>query len=158
MSPEFKSLGREIPKPEVAPEEEIKSVDRLELPPERVEILPRAPGQPSGSVRPIVSVSTHPARDQELQAIENILAEGLEKIYQDLPASLQGRFREKGEEVAGQIWRLLEATKVKAQQILELIRGWLRLIPGVNRFFLEQESKIKTDKILTYVEKRGPEH
>jgi hypothetical protein len=25
---------------------------------------------------------------------------------------------------------------------------WLKLLPGVNRFFLEQEAKIKTDRII----------
>jgi len=26
--------------------------------------------------------------------------------------------------------------------------NWLKLIPGVNKFFLEQEAKIKTDEVL----------
>jgi hypothetical protein len=30
---------------------------------------------------------------------------------------------------------------------LKLIREWLLIIPGVNKYFLEQEAKIKTDKI-----------
>jgi hypothetical protein len=40
------------------------------------------------------------------------------------------------------------------KKILALIRDWLKLIPGVNRFFLEQEAKIKTDKILLAAEEK----
>jgi hypothetical protein len=32
---------------------------------------------------------------------------------------------------------------------VEIIRNWLKLIPRVNKYFLEQESKIKTDRIIT---------
>jgi hypothetical protein len=41
---------------------------------------------------------------------------------------------------------------VSTKKIFVLIRAWLKIIPGVNRFFLEQEAKIKTDKILFVTE------
>ena len=53
-----------------------------------------------------------------------------------------------GEETASKIAQLLEAAKVKTRKIFDLIVKWLRIIPGINRFFLEQEAKIKADKIL----------
>jgi len=60
----------------------------------------------------------------------------------------QGEFKQKGEETAGKIRSMVETAKENARKIFDLIRDWLRVIPGVNRFFLEQEAKIKTDKIL----------
>jgi len=32
---------------------------------------------------------------------------------------------------------------------------WLKILPGVNKFFLEQEAKIKTDKILALKNKNN---
>lgn len=46
------------------------------------------------------------------------------------------------------IGTMLQATKVQTKKIVELLLAWLRIIPGVNRFFLEQEAKIKADKLL----------
>ena len=42
----------------------------------------------------------------------------------------------------------MKSTKVKVKKILKLILEWLRILPGINRFFLEQEAKIKTDRII----------
>jgi len=41
----------------------------------------------------------------------------------------------------------VRTAKFSFRKALGLIRDWLRIIPGVNRFFLEQEAKIKADKI-----------
>ena len=60
------------------------------------------------------------------------------------PSSVQ----EKGEETANEISAMIRNFKVKVGKVLKLIRDWLHTIPGVNRFFLEQEAKIKTDNIL----------
>ena len=45
---------------------------------------------------------------------------------------------------------MVRAYKVKVRDVVHLIREWLLVIPGVNAFFLEQEAKIKTDRILQY--------
>jgi len=42
--------------------------------------------------------------------------------------------------------------KIKARKVLHLIRDWLKIIPGINKYFLEQEAKIKTDKIIELAE------
>lgn len=57
-------------------------------------------------------------------------------------------FRVKGEETTKKINELLGQTKIKVKKIINLIKAWLKIIPGVNKFFLEQETKLKTDKIL----------
>ena len=43
---------------------------------------------------------------------------------------------------------MVRGFRVKVKRVLELIYEWLKTIPGVNKFFLEQEAKIKTDEIM----------
>ena len=80
--------------------------------------------------------------------VEGILEDGLEDVFRKMPPEKQEEFKKAGEETAARISRLLASAKVKARKILSLIINWLKIIPGVNRFFLEQEAKIKTDRIL----------
>lgn len=80
--------------------------------------------------------------------IEKIMEDGLADIFLNLEPDKQNEFKIKGEQTANDINKLLNQVKVKANKIIELIKKWLSLIPGVNRFFIEQEAKIKTDKIM----------
>lgn len=102
-------------------------------------ILPRPPKKEAGAV--IIKSPTY-------KKIEKIMEEGLEEVYLKMSPSQQKLFKEEGERTVSKIERLLEAAKIKIKAIIKLIRNWLMLIPGVNRFFLEQEAKIKCDKIL----------
>lgn len=86
-------------------------------------------------------------KEQEVQ-IEKILASGVEDAYLKMPEDKKREFKKVGEETAQKINEILNKGKVKVWKIVELIRKWLSLIPGVNKFFLEQEAKIKTDKIM----------
>lgn len=112
--------------------------------------------KPANTVAP--AVDKQPAavlvKSETLKEIEGILSEGLAPVYQKLPANVQAQFRKKGEETASQIEKLIFQTKIAVGKILNLIINWLKVIPGVNKLFLEQESKIKTDKILVLAEKR----
>ncbi len=83
--------------------------------------------------------------------IESVLAEGLDSYYLDMPPAKQTEFRQAGENTAREINGLIEKGKITLKNIVDLIRGWLMLIPGVNRFFLEQEAKIKADEILKII-------
>lgn len=87
-------------------------------------------------------------------AIENILSENLDDLYLSMSPVQQMQFRQKGEETASKIEQLMQAVKVKVKEILNLIMDWLKIIPGVNKFFLEQEAKIKTDRIIALREKK----
>ena len=49
---------------------------------------------------------------------------------------------------AAKIEVILQQAKVKLISLIKLIRAWLLLLPGVNRFFLEQEAKIKAEKLM----------
>ncbi|MCX6745484.1 MAG: hypothetical protein NTX00_00525 [Candidatus Parcubacteria bacterium] len=101
----------------------------------------------------VISQAAVPAKSPALEKIENVLSEDLEEIYFQLPPEKKAEFKARGEEAAGKLAILLSAVKIKVKKVLELIRNWLKLIPGVNKFFLEQEVKIKTDKLLELKEK-----
>jgi len=85
---------------------------------------------------------------QRAVAIDNILAEGLNEVFIKMNPAQQAVFKKTGEETVTKISKLLMETKVRVNKIVDLIRKWLKLIPGVNKFFLEQEVKIKADKIM----------
>jgi hypothetical protein len=82
------------------------------------------------------------------QKIEKILEENIAEIFLAMPPNKQAEFKVAGEKAAREINKLLGGTKIKLKKIIDLIKKWLALLPGINRFFLEQESKIKADKIL----------
>jgi len=106
------------------------------------------------SVQRVSAPVTPPlVKDRLHREIESVLEEDLEEIYKALPSDKQKQFHDEGEKTAASIRALLvHHTKKHARKILNLIKRWLRLIPGVNRFFLEQEAKIKTDKIVLVAE------
>lgn len=82
------------------------------------------------------------------KSVEDILSSGLEDLYQSLDQPRKIIFKQKGEETAASIVVLIKSIKFKIYEVLNLIRNWLFIIPGINKFFLEQEAKIKTDKVL----------
>ena len=88
------------------------------------------------------------AKEEELVRIERILEDGLRDPYLAMTPGQRARFKAEGEQVASRIRTLVAGAKETAAAVFALIREWLGLIPGVNRLFLEQEAKIKTDKVL----------
>lgn len=80
--------------------------------------------------------------------IEKVLEQGFEGVYLSLPADKKIEFKAAGEKTAHQINLLLGQTKVKIKKVISLIKDWLKIIPGINRFFLEQEAKIKADELI----------
>lgn len=87
-------------------------------------------------------------KDQITVEVENILEKGLKDVYGNLPDNLKPVFKQKGEETATTISQMIKKTTVKIGEVMKLIFNWLRIIPGLNRFYLEQEAKIKTDQIM----------
>ena len=111
-----------------------------------VEPLPPPTGP---SVQPTPAVVGNGSDSEKMQKkIETILSEGLEEEFRTMTPTLQQQFRAQGEKTATAIRQMIEQSKVTARKVLDLIVQWLSMIPGVNRFFLEQEAKIKTDKML----------
>ncbi|MFA6322633.1 MAG: hypothetical protein WCX71_04120 [Candidatus Buchananbacteria bacterium] len=80
--------------------------------------------------------------------IEDILSEDLRDVYFKMDPPLQQKFKTEGENISAKIEVLLKETKVKTHKIFKLIFGWLKLIPGVNKFFINQEAKLKAEKII----------
>jgi len=100
-------------------------------------------------------VSTQPTmplpiaeEEKRVQEVEQILADGLQELYMSLPPAEQQKFKIEGEKAAREVVGLLGQVKVKIDQIISVIRHWLVSLPGVNKFFIEQEAKIKAQKLL----------
>lgn len=82
------------------------------------------------------------------QDIEHVLSDGLKELYEALPVEQQRQLKESGELLTVKIQELFVAAKATASSVLALVMAWLKSIPGVNRYYLEQEAKIKTDALL----------
>jgi len=95
-------------------------------------------------------------KDEVTVKIEKIMESGLKDAYEQLSPIAQQEFKIKGEETANKIRELMRSAHLKVKKVFQLIYEWLRLLPGINKFFLEQEAKIKTDKIIA-VKKSGEE-
>ena len=76
------------------------------------------------------------------------MSEDLIDVYRELDRVQQQEFKLRGEETAWEINQMLGQARIKTKKIFQLLLNWLKMLPGINRFFLEQEAKIKTDKIL----------
>lgn len=87
-------------------------------------------------------------RDEITVRVEKIMEENLADAYRALDPVKRQEFKIKGEATAQAIRQLLNKTKVKIKKIFQLILEWLLFLPGINRFYLEQEAKIKADRIL----------
>lgn len=91
-----------------------------------------------------------PTKSKTLSDIEYMLSEDLDLFYNSLDENRKKQFRDVGEQIAIEIDNMVKGFKTAAKRIVMLIRKWLMLVPGMNKFFLEQEAKIKTQKIMEY--------
>lgn len=97
------------------------------------------------------------AKSKLLADIEDVLADGLDAYYQSLTPGQRKAFKSEGERAASAIETLLIKAQVKVVEIVRVIKRWLSLIPGINQFFIEQESKIKADKMMLMHEQQKKE-
>jgi hypothetical protein len=97
------------------------------------------------STAPAITDDYHVRREKE---IDDFLSDGLGETFLAMTPEKQKIFKEEGEKTAKKINVLLDATKINLGKIVDLIRRWLKLITGVNRFFLDQEAKLKADRII----------
>ena len=118
---------------------------RAEVSPETVNVASQAPvpDEPSLASSHLVA-----PKSENLLKIEAILEEDLSEVYFKMDSVRRQKFKLEGERVSVKIDQLLQKTKDETKNIFKLIIKWLRMIPGSNKFFIEQEAKIKTDKIL----------
>lgn len=113
----------------------------------------KALSEPTESAPPVAAVPKSPLRKN----IETILSDGLMNVYQTMSLKDQEHFRIKGEETATAIEMLITSLKATGKQLVQLLRAWLLLIPHVNKFFMEQETKIKIDHLLVLQEQKRKE-
>lgn len=132
--------------PEVMPEQE----PGTEMEDDRLKYAPPPVAQKSSAPPPTI-------KSEELKEIETVLSEHLDELFLQMTPEQQLQFQKKGEETASKIEKLMQGAKVKVKEILTLIRDWLKVIPGINKFFLEQEAKIKTDRLLAHHEQKHKE-
>ena len=107
---------------------------------------------PAPSRAPAPAPAPAPAKDPVTANVERILEDGLGDTYQRLPPKAKAKFKTEGERVTRELSSMIRSLKVKAGKVLSLITRWLKIIPGVNKFFLEQEAKIKTDRVMAAAE------
>ena len=121
----------------------------IELPAEVKEILSEPNGPLGTPLMDIPEPGAPTAQPLTVQKeIETILESGLQKLYLELEPGQRQAFKAKGEIVAIKVAELMRQAKVKVQEIVRLILEWLKMLPGVSRYFLEQEAKIKAEKII----------
>lgn len=87
-------------------------------------------------------------RDHITVDLEKVLEDGLVEAYRSLSRVEQQEFKIKGEQVTFQLRQMMQSSTLKVKKVFSLIFEWLRLLPGVNTFFLEQEAKIKADAVI----------
>ncbi|HCC83868.1 TPA: hypothetical protein DEP96_03390 [Candidatus Uhrbacteria bacterium] len=159
-------LGVNLLNPEVPGNVEVQETPSVELGEElgqesgeqmQTEEAPAEERAPSTQPIPqvVAAPPVAPAQDDLLKGVEDILSKGIADIYKDLAPEKKPAFRAKGEEVAQKIRNMIARGKLKVHTILKLIKEWLHSIPGINRFFLEQEAKIKTDLIIAFGESKS---
>lgn len=148
-------------RPEIRPEVEVEKPVEAEKP------VPEAPAEPEKEEKPkevdeekpptvapaAPAEPAQPLKSKSVMEIEEVLQEDIGPVYAKMPDKLKNEFRKKGEETATTVDTLIHQVKTKTKKILDAIKEWLKIIPGVNKFFLEQEAKIKTDKIMKIKER-----
>ncbi|HVM90466.1 MAG TPA: hypothetical protein VMU11_01035 [Verrucomicrobiae bacterium] len=87
-------------------------------------------------------------KDEITIEVEKILEAGLGDYVPDMPEEARQKFLKKGGEVAAQLSVMVRTLNIQVSLVLKLLKEWLLTIPGVNKYFIEQEAKIKADRII----------
>ena len=126
---------------------ELPSDSKIEKPGDNKTELPGLSEGKAGPelIRP--GVASRPVAQRQKE-IEEVMSKNIDKYYLKMDKPTQMEFKRVGEETAKKINQILLEGKVKARKIIDLIRTWLAMIPGINKYFIEQETKIKTDEII----------
>lgn len=144
-------------RPAASTEAPVEHLNIHELPSDSAAVGQPAVATPSVSTVTAAPITTAPTpqamADELVEEIEYILEDDLDKVYEQMPPAVQASFRQAGEKTAVDIQGIVSKVHFTARSVFRRIASWLKLIPGVNKFFLEQEAKIKTDEIVELVEK-----
>lgn len=145
----LKHSASELPEMQNETESFLEQETAAERAPEPREVVNEQVPPPSRPARTVQAVAPTPRQMDELMArVEKILEEDLGDAYGRLSPIAKQEFKIKGEQTATKIRQLMRGTSLKVKKIFKLILDWLKMLPGINRFFLEQEAKIKTDRLI----------
>lgn len=156
---------REMPAPPPAPEQakapEAKVEARPGTAPQGAEVRVEKPESSPAPQATAASSAKPEAAPQEKDKyrvkVERILEQNLWDLYFALPQGSRERFKTEGETAAAKLRAAIETKKVKPNVVLGAVHKWLKTIPRVNPYFLEQEAKIKTDQVMSLVQERRKE-
>jgi len=149
-SAEFRpvSVPEQPPQPEKGPDVSFEQGESAPEQPVTASAQQESAPAPAPIAVPAPSAPAPVQKDAEQMSIERHLEENLWDIYRSLDAKVRDRFKVEGENVAVTLRAAIGTPKMKPNFALKLILSWLRIIPKVNKFFLEQEAKIKTDNVM----------
>jgi len=153
--PQEQLRSKKIERPLISPEvEQAASEEKERVAPvastETLESVAVAAPTNQATTAPISPVAPLTPRQE---AIDDILEDGLTDIYLSLSPEKQQELQKVGAQTVRQIDVLLDHVKSQWRKIMSLVRHFLSIIPGLNKFFLEQEVKIKTDRIIALKDK-----
>lgn len=134
--------GERTPESAVERARDTGAESKSSAPASQVKVIPPRVLEPE----PLPVVST---KDPLFMEVEHVLEDGLMPYYQAMNPKNQQIFQKRGEELTKTLTEMVGSAHLQLRKVVELIRRWLMLIPGVNRFFLEQEAKIRADRIAT---------
>lgn len=105
-------------------------------------------------VAPVVNVQQDPNSPQEkiYKDVEKMLSGGLKDVYVALPSERKLLFKTQGEQTARVITDHIMKHDIDVKDVWKLTSDWLGNLPGINKYFLEQEIKIKTDQVMDLAE------
>lgn len=112
-----------------------------------VQVVAQEPAQNQAVAAPAPAVIAVPP-DKVAEDVQKILEDGLEEAIVTMPEDAKQRFLQKGKEIGTIVSDMVRHYKVEVKRVLSMLKEWLTAIPGINKFFLEKEAKIKTDRIL----------
>ena len=153
--PQEQLRSKKIERPLISPKvEQVASEEKERVAPvastETLESVAVAASTNQATTAPISPVAPLTPRQE---AIDDILEDGLTDIYLSLSPEKQQELQKVGAQTVRQIDVLLDHVKSQWRKIMSLVRHFLSIIPGLNKFFLEQEVKIKTDRIIALKDK-----
>jgi len=142
--------------PQISPEQdeynqaEQQAEQQMEQSEKQDEFLEDAPTSavPATATAQPIAPAVEIQKDEVTIEVEKILEAGLGEYVPDMPEEARQRFLKKGGEVAAQLSVMVRTLNIHVSLVLKLLKEWLLTIPGVNKYFIEQEAKIKADKII----------
>jgi uncharacterized protein YgbK (DUF1537 family) len=127
-----------------------QQMEQQEQQAEREAFLEEAPTStvPATATAEPVAPAAEVQKDEVTIEVEKILEAGLGEYVPDMPEEARQRFLKKGGEVAAQLSTMVRTLNIQVSLVVKLLKEWLLTIPGVNKYFIEQEAKIKADRII----------